>query len=648
MVPTLTLCEHCSLIVYDDKLRDAPGNPGSPTPWWRTDTYPDLPLLLASASAGCTFCNLVHYLLRERLPMPETQALQTSATKEVTVRLDSPAYTMRSEIVDYTRDLHPDDYYNERDGLYWLQLVFKSPAWTEDWFASTLVYQQDDAVSELLGINLHIPALQVLDPACIGLLRESVETCMNEHLECQPSTNRTLPTRLIDVGKINDKSARLIIGHKLPLLTPYIALSYCWGPPSQTTSQLITTKATMPDHQKCIELGRMPNTIRDAVLFTREMGMRYVWVDALCIVQDDADDWAKEAALMYSVYRHATITVVAAAGDTCHSGFLSRKTAGPNAVIPFKSRKKGTQVSGSYMLSHMRERRTWDADYPSHLHKRAWATRAWTYQEDIMSTRVLYFDDLTSFFRCQKERRLEHSITVYNNVLEWNKLLTPHPPNLSFDEKAERNASLYQRWDDLINEYSQRSLTVADDKFPAVSGLARTFAVALDEQYVAGLWRRDLVRGMLWWTEFDVSKPTKWRAPSWSWASWDAKLGLTPQYSRPLASQCAIEEVYVEPVGIDPYGKLRNAWIVLSAVCVPVTMRQVKQASRPRETYLTEIFISNGPEPAGLGSFDAIAASGLMNDGSWKNADVGPFVALTGDWIYITAFDASYFCSFQG
>ncbi|KAK2031940.1 HET-domain-containing protein [Colletotrichum zoysiae] len=625
-----TLCEECSAIVYDVERGDAIGAQNSSRPWKRTDAYPDLPKLRASASAGCTFCELLCFMLRERLPVPYVRELGTTAAKDVTITLGSPAYVRRSHITDYTRDLEPDRYKNERDGIYWLAMIFESSAWSNAWNMTAMAYGRDDAVSDHLGINLRMPVTNVLDESCIGLLKDCVARCLNKHTGCKLFVPRSLPTRLIDVGGRDDTTARLITSNSLQPSTPYIALSYCWGPPSQSNPQLVTTTASFPKHQKAIGLADMPQTIRDAVIFTRHMGIKYIWVDALCIIQDDAEDWAKEAALMFAVYRYATITVVAAAGDTCHSGFLQRKGPGPCAIVPFQSKTDGVEVTGSYLLSHMRERRTWDADYPSHMHQRSWATRAWTYQEDIMSTRVLYFDNVTSFFRCQTERRLEHSITSYTNVFSWNKSLSPATKGVSAEELTKSKASLYERWGDLVNEYSRRKLTVPDDKLPAISGLARTFGSALEDQYVAGLWKRDLIRGMLWLTDFEATRPARWRAPSWSWASWDADLGLTLKHSLPLVNQCFIEAVNVVEAGPDAFGRVKDAWMILSAACVPVTVQKVPEPETERDTYLAELRFYDDRDVVALGSFDAVTTSGIRNEGNWRPPDVEPFVGMTG------------------
>ncbi|KAL0779905.1 hypothetical protein CaCOL14_004389 [Colletotrichum acutatum] len=572
------LCTECSGIVFDD----AEGDVRDAVHWERKDTYPELPLFRKLAAAGCSFCEYLCFVLDEKLPKPLQIALQGSTAKDVVAKLSSPAYVMRSDIIDVTRDWMPDDYGIEQDGIYWLDFRFESEAWrkgpwSEGWKVRAIAYQGDDEdVASVLGIELKLPIMNALAPSCIKRLKD-----------------------------------------------------YCWGPPSVSKPQLTTTAATLADRQTKILLPEMPNTIRDAVVFARHMGIKYIWIDALCIIQDDVEDWATEAALMFAVYRHATLTLVAAAGDTSHTGFLQRTSAGPSVLVPFESKKGQGKVSGTYVLSGLNEHRTWDADYPSHMHTRAWAMRAWTYQEDLMSTRVLYFDNHTSYFRCQSERRLEHSSKVYDNVQKWHHLLSPAPRDISPNEAKERRESLYERWKDLIIEYTRRKLTVSNDKFSALSGLARTFSSALGDEYVAGLWKDDLIRGMLWNTVMQPSKPKAWRAPSWSWASSDAEIAWDLRFSLPLIQKCSIEHIHIETAGSDQFGRLESAWIELCAVCVPVVLRSVQQTESDQDTYLAEVLFYEGGKIMAHGSLDAVAPSGLRNDGTFKLADFGQADEIT-------------------
>lgn len=135
-----------------------------------------------------------------------------------------------------------------------------------------------------------------------------IEDCVNNHEECQSSKSDTLPTRLLDVGPLDGSvNPRLwIVDDRRDLKSQrqthgslqYVALSYCWG----RQPFLNTTHKTLKERKKLIPMIALPRTIRDAVWFTRLLGVRYLWVDSLCILQGSKEDWTKESANMHNIY----------------------------------------------------------------------------------------------------------------------------------------------------------------------------------------------------------------------------------------------------------------------------------------------------------------------------------------------------------
>lgn len=474
-----------------------------------------------------------------------------------------------------------------------------------------------DSVAQHLGISLRRPAAHALDPACLSLLRGWLSDCESNHPRCQPTSNAStrlqgLPTRLIDITNTPQVPPRLVLSASMPASTKYIALSYCWGPPSQQKPQLTTTKARLQAHQSGIALSSMPLTFQDLITLAKKLGVRYLWIDALCIVQDDNADWEGEAARMFLVYRNAHLTVVAG-GPSCHSGFLTRQNDHLFAEIPFRSRKNGVVVDGHYLLSSLGVARTWEADTPHHMFKAAWYKRAWTYQEDIMSRRALYFTDTASFYRCQTHRCLEQDTVTYTNVRQWDKFLDPSPT-------ADATMKRYYLWENLLVMYAERGLTKGRDKFPALSGLARMFGQALRDEYLAGIWRREFHRGMLWFTDSDAAKPPAWRAPTWSWASWDGLVGMMPKVEEPVKSRILLRDAHVELDGRDPYGMVRGGWVVLSACLKPVRLKL--REGDPEDWYYADA-LDEHDKVIAHASLDSITCSGLRIDGSYKPPPVG-------------------------
>lgn len=143
-----------------------------------------------------------------------------------------------------------------------------------------------------------------------------IKDCQENHSACKFGTSPgTLPTRVIDVGSPDGRTEpRLRKSDGEP--GDYIALSHCWG----GKQPLITTKENKCSMKTCIPWAKLPNTFQDAISVTRRLGLRYIWIDSLCIVQDDAEDWEREAAKMALIFEAAYLTVAATAatnGNVC-------------------------------------------------------------------------------------------------------------------------------------------------------------------------------------------------------------------------------------------------------------------------------------------------------------------------------------------
>lgn len=141
--------------------------------------------------------------------------------------------------------------------------------------------------------------------------------------------SKYLPLRLLDLTPDGNYDCRLITTDKedLPPDTPYLALSYCWGSHQDVEKQLKTEATSISDRKRGFRDDSVPFCIRDAFKVTRTLGIRYLWVDALCIIQGDTEDWEKQSAQMAEIFRGAYAVICAAASESCHQGFLERGKA---------------------------------------------------------------------------------------------------------------------------------------------------------------------------------------------------------------------------------------------------------------------------------------------------------------------------------
>lgn len=193
-----------------------------------------------------------------------------------------------------------------------------------------------------------------------------------------------LPTRLIDVGMNNEGPIRLIQTNQ-EARDRYIALSHCWGQLSD--DQRFCTYDSNLDHRMAdIPYDQLPATFRDAVDVTRALGVRYLWIDSLCIIQQNATDWANESARMEDVFSNAYCTIAASSASSSLVGFLGPRT--PRDAIEI------TTSSGPIYLAEPID------DFAGDVENSVLSTRGWVFQERALSRRTIYFTSKQVYWEC--------------------------------------------------------------------------------------------------------------------------------------------------------------------------------------------------------------------------------------------------------
>jgi len=391
---------------------------------------------------------------------------------------------------------------------------------------------------------------------------------------------------VISVGIKGSSECYLVFGDKASGY--YATLSHCWGDPQNRP--LSTTDRTLPCRQRGIKDEELPKTFRDAVHVCREIGIEYIWIDSLCIIQEQEtqEDWAKEAPKMGQVYGNSILNIsAAAAADSTEGCFRKRLglSSWPCPVVLFGQ---------TCYLFRYPNRREISGD-PGDLAEGVWnvlGQRAWVLQEQILSRRSIIFSKHRLIWRCP---------TLSTN--EKYPFGMPHAPDISFDNyrflycilngitssgTRESKVYNYRCWYKIVEEFTSRNLTYEEDRLPAIAGIAKRFGKAVDDSYHAGLWRRDMMSGLLW-----RAKPSKHsmcanktdRTPSWSWASINGGvsycdiLPLDANASRILLSPLADILDVSDPTTCEdhPFGVTSRASLSLSGVLL--AMMQVEQES---------------------------------------------------------------------
>lgn len=343
-----------------------------------------------------------------------------------------------------------------------------------------------------------------------------------------------MPSRVIDIGVKKPISFVRLHWTEEGKTGDYAALSYCWGGEQPVKS----TRATAQDYTDGIRFSKFPKTLQDAMLSVNRLGLRYIWIDCICIIRDDPEDVAREIAKMPQIFQEAFVTISASCARSMHEGFLHARDSTPETrlKLPFKTPKGSI---GSIVLE--KPRRYSPEQEPISL-------RAWTLQEHMLSPRILDYGSRELWWICRTIKQYDNGgdpADLEENSLEPGSNLT------SIDRTS------LDSWRSTLHDYTRRFLTFPGDKFPAISGIAADYGEIFNSEYLAGLWHCAFPSELLWSTaRSDISRPAVQRAPSWSWASVDGEIS---HKWCPRSIHCALVvlECRVTPVSLSaPYGSI--------------------------------------------------------------------------------------------
>lgn len=451
-----------------------------------------------------------------------------------------------------------------------------------------------------------------------------------------------VPTRLLDLAAYGSgKSSSNHLGNDVRLVylgsstsnsmgsssvpvSAYFALSHCWGPPEKRPT--ITTKANLAQRMDRIPFSKLPKTFQDAVEITRKLGCRYLWIDSLCIIQDDEQDWAQEAALMAKVYSHASCTLSALSSKDSSEGLR---------LEPLDEDRSFTEItfpSSAYQDGYGREGKDSDpfrfrlfyslGDYWDLIYRgdssvgpsdnSPLRSRAWTLQERELSRRIIHFAKTQVLWECAELQATAQRPWRHDGIPEraperewqgWSGIVAESRHDSDLAKTASSLLSAYRcekEWWEVVNDYTQRFLTKNTDKLAALSGMAQLYSRNYfpRDRYVAGMWSSRLEQEIFWAVDnqmgedFRDRRPAEYVAPSWSWASVSGRIKFWPEdpvrrldkmrkrtagrdfadttekYNKDpckvISNGWKLEDVIVLPKYHDPYGALMGGSLVIS------------------------------------------------------------------------------------
>ena len=202
--------------------------------------------------------------------------------------------------------------------------------------------------------------------------------------------NATWPTRILDVGIKGEGFIRLretSPQHK----GEYVALSHRWGKPTH----FCTFRSNLSEHKRGIPLERLPATFRDAVLTTRALGFRYLWIDSVCIIQGPDGDFSVEAKRMEQVFSAATCVLAASDALGQQDGFLKERKE--RDYVTFQ----GSSDQQTYYICEAID------DFHAHVLKSPLSSRGWVLQEHALARRTIFFTEHQMYWECGEGVRCE-------------------------------------------------------------------------------------------------------------------------------------------------------------------------------------------------------------------------------------------------
>ena len=412
----------------------------------------------------------------------------------------------------------------------------------------------------------------------------------------------------------------------------YATLSHCWG--GQQPTRLLSSNYN--DFERGVPRNTLSKVFQDAILVTRRAGLRYLWIDSLCIVQDSNDDWLTQSSNMHCIYKNATFNIAATGFIDGQRGlFVDRniQSISPAPIIigaDIIEDGKTLLEKGNYFVIPLSNHQ-WKLEVdeaPLNL-------RAWVLQERILSSRTIHFGAKQLYWECHQFEACELYPHGFPSLLYTThiKALSPFGGFRSLILDSDKDTKGDTTWDirypsvpnssdraleywyKVMEAYSGGKLTFETDKMHALAGLAKLMSKHVRSRYLAGMWQRHLLHQLVWYVRADCEmgnwRPWSYRCPSWSWMGVDHFVHLATNHpafdEAKLSPGLEILAVEVETnVSGDIFGGVRSGYLrvkcalrpfqAFEASDQPVSTIAITQTPPNRSvTLFMDSFVPGGP-----------------------------------------------------
>lgn len=443
-------------------------------------------------------------------------------------------------------------------------------------------------------LNNHIAVHPLLTP-CFALLEEWMRTCDTNHEICRvdrDSRNTSIVrTRLVDVEVEDPASVRVI--RTVPQEQPYIyaALSRCWGSVPGVTA----CANNIAVHETGIPVDTLPQTFQDAIAVCRGIGIRHIWIDSLCIIQDDTEDWEVESAKMRHIFQNAYLTIAAAAASSDLEGFSSPRHPRHVRAPEIQPWERYSWVCEPYRGMVITNYETFPF---TDVEAGPLSRRAWVLQERYLAHRTVFFTEYGLCWSCPQGTIDESGYTYRETTslradLQQSMLRYDHTSNerevkgLTLCSDLTRQKWPYHGWYRMATLYSRCSITKITDRLPALSGIVSLIASHTNEEYYAGLWENGIIEGLAWRAgnvhDYQPANQSKeYIVPTWSWLAPLTHIGFVSLED--MTIRATVENVHVNLRGLNIYGEITSGSLDLTGPMPSVT--KVKSVSTQNDGFV--------------------------------------------------------------
>ncbi|KAI1734660.1 hypothetical protein F4680DRAFT_470682 [Xylaria scruposa] len=365
--------------------------------------------------------------------------------------------------------------------------------------------------TSLHDVQIGFPELpEAASTTHLKIMKEWIADCDRSH-KCYPKSDAFIPTRLLDIKNQGSGTIQLLVNNQAgSRLGHYATLSHRWG--SLQQHKFCTFKSNIEELKQGIKMVSLPRTFQDAVHIAYGLGLQYLWIDSLCIIQDDPFDWETESKLMENVFSSAYCTIAASCSFGSGDGFLKPRPVRRSVRMP------GLQDSdAAYFLCETID------DFFRDVEQSELNQRGWVLQERALSRRTIYFTERQSYWECGGGVRCETMTRMKNRKASF--LGDPDFPR-SVDQFAKGlRIEIFQ---DLYERYSRLALSYPSDRPIAIRGLESRLINTFGTSGGVGIFETYLHRSLLWQRADNALKSiTSFRdapVPSWSWMAYDGPI----------------------------------------------------------------------------------------------------------------------------